>query len=119
MKSLGPLKVGILVAIIGVVILTMLVSDLLGREKAMYFLCGNGIFIFSIITTDLVWSLMISKKQVALGTFLIVSKYLTFFVFMSVLMKQNWPSSIWLFVGFVASKILFLSGYFIMKRKLS
>lgn len=87
------------------------------RQSALFFVIGYSIFIFSITTTFLIWPMIVAKKQVALGTLLIVSKYLTFFLFMSFLVKQSWPASLWLIAGFVASKIIVLSGYFIFKKK--
>ena len=115
----GPenLKKSILIGGAAGILMATMIHTFIDRASGLYFVLGYAIFIFSIGTTFLIWPMIVVKKQVALGTLLIVSKYLTFFLFMSFLVQQSWPASLWLIVGFVVSKIVVLSGYLIFKKR--
>ncbi len=119
MKKINPNQKLLKAAVTGTILgafLALAIYFFFDHSSAMFFLIGYSIFLFSLFTTALTWPRLMAKKQVALGTLLIVSKYLTFFLFMSFLVEQSWPASLWLIVGFVASKVIVLSGYFIFKK---
>lgn len=117
MKSLIDLRLSILLAMgLGLLIASAMYS-VYDKISAISFIVGYCIFLFSIGTSFFIWQMIVSKKQVALGTILIVSKYLTFCLFMFFLVKQNWPGSLWLIGGFVSSKIIVLAGYLIFVKK--
>lgn len=87
-----------------------------GHSAGLSVLLGGGLMLLNLLGLAFIWSLIFSKKSIALAVLVIIFKYVIFGLFLWSLRSAEWLSAVGLLTG-LASLIFAVLGVTLMKPK--